>query len=316
MRRLPLIAAPALALVLTACGGAEDGDGRPEVVAAFYPYAWAAEQVGGDHVSVTSLTSPGVEAHDLELTAKQVASVQDADLVVYQDDFQAAVDDAVERAGRDAGTTLDVAEEVELLDAAEGEHAEHDHDHEHGEAEGHEGHDHGDTDPHLWLDPTNMAKVVAAVADRLAEVDPDHAEEYRANAEQVSGELTALDRRFATTLATCERRTLVTSHAAFAYLAHRYDLTQIAIAGIDPGNEPSAAQLAAISDEVEDEGVTTIFTERLVSPAVAETVARQTGARTAVLDPLEGLSDETSQETYLTIMEANLDAVATANGCA
>lgn len=322
MRRSPLLAVPALALVLTACGGSgSDDGGKPEVVAAFYPYAWAAEQVGGDLVDVTSLTSPGVEAHDLELTAKQVASVQDADLVIYQHQFQAAVDDAVERAGRDEGTTLDVAEEVELLDAAESEHG-HDHgedEHAH-EEEGHEGHDHahdhGDTDPHVWLDPTNMEKVVAAVADHLSEVDPDHADEYAANAETVTSELTTLDEAFTTTLAKCQSRTIVTSHAAFAYLAHQYDLEQISIAGIDPSNEPSAAQLAAISDEVKEEGVTTIFTERLVSPAVAETVARQTGARTAVLDPLEGLSDETSQETYLTIMEANLQAIATANGCA
>lgn len=334
MRRSPLLAVPALALVLTACGGSGSDTGKPEVVAAFYPYAWAAEQVGGDLVDVSSLTSPGVEAHDLELTAKQVASVQDADLVIYQHEFQAAVDDAVERAGREKGTTLDVAETVEMLDAPEGAHthsheAEEGHDHAEGEdehaheehaheEEGHEGHDHdhGDTDPHLWLDPTNMEKVVAAVADHLAEVDPDHADEYAANAEAVSGELSDLDQRFTTTLAKCERRTIVTSHAAFAYLAHKYDLEQISIAGIDPSNEPSAAQLAAISDEVKEEGVTTIFTERLVSPAVAETVARQTGAETAVLDPLEGLSDETSQETYLTIMDANLDALATANGCA
>lgn len=329
MRRSPLLAVPALALVLTACGGSGSDSGKPEVVAAFYPYAWAAEQVGGDLVDVSSLTSPGVEAHDLELTAKQVASVQDADLVIYQHQFQAAVDDAVERAGRDESTTLDVAETVEMLDAPEGahthSHGEEGHEHAEGEEhdheeEGHEGHDHdhdhGDTDPHLWLDPTNMEKVVAAVADQLAEVDPDHADEYRANAETVSGELTDLDQKFSTTLATCERRTIVTSHAAFAYLAHKYDLEQISIAGIDPSNEPSAAQLAAISDEVKEEGVTTIFTERLVSPAVAETVARQTGAETAVLDPLEGLSDETSQETYLTIMDANLDAIAAANGCA
>ncbi|TCJ00337.1 zinc ABC transporter substrate-binding protein [Aeromicrobium sp. IC_218] len=329
MRRSPLLAVPALALVLTACGGSgSDDSGKPEVVAAFYPYAWAAEQVGGDLVDISSLTSPGVEAHDLELTAKQVASVQDADVVIYQRQFQAAVDDAVERAGRDEGTTLDVAETVEMLDAPEGAHThsheEEGHDHAEGEdehaheEEGHEGHDHdhGDTDPHLWLDPTNMEKVVAAVADQLAEVDPDHADEYAANAEAVTGQLADLDRTFSTTLAKCERRTFVTSHAAFAYLAHKYDLEQISIAGIDPSNEPSAAQLAAISDEVNEEGVTTIFTERLVSPAVAETVARQTGATTAVLDPLEGLSDETSQETYLTIMDANLDALATANGCA
>lgn len=331
MRRSALLAVPALALVLTACGGSGSDSGKPEVVAAFYPYAWAAEQVGGDLVDVSSLTSPGVEAHDLELTAKQVASVQDADLVIYQRQFQAAVDDAVERAGRDEGTTLDVAETVEMLDAPEGAHThshaeegdEHAHEeeeghegHDHAEEEGHEGHDHGDTDPHLWLDPTNMEKVVAAVADHLSEVDPDHADAYAANAEAVTGQLTDLDQRFTTTLAKCERRTIVTSHAAFAYLAHKYDLEQISIAGIDPSNEPSAAQLAAISDEVKEEGVTTIFTERLVSPAVAETVARQTGAETAVLDPLEGLSDETSQETYLTIMDANLDALATANGCA
>lgn len=313
-----LLAVPALALALSACGGAGSDDGRPQVVAAFYPYAWAAEQVGGDRVSVSSLTSPGVEPHDLELTGKQVAAVQTADLVVFQDGFQTAVDDAVERAGREKGTTVDVADLVELLDATE------DHGHDHGDddhaEEGHEGHDHdhdhGDVDPHVWLDPTNMQKVVQAVADRLATVDPDHAEEFGDNAAATVAELGALDERAADTFATCERREFVTSHAAFAYLAHRYDLEQVSIAGIDPGNEPTGSQLAAISDEVQEDGITTIFTEALVSPAVAETVARQTGARTAVLDPLEGLSDDTSKETYLSIMDANLKALAAANGCA
>ena len=296
-----LVCLPLVAL-LTACGDGGQADGT-RVVASFYPFAYVAEQVGGTHVDVENLTSPGGEPHDLELKPRQVADVQTADLVVYQRDFQAAVDAAVDQADRPAENVLDIAEIVE----SEGEHQD----------EGHEeeGHEHGDVDPHTWLDPQTMMTVTREVAKRLSDADPDHADAFAANADRLVGELEQLDGDFEAGLKTCRSRTIVTSHAAFHYLAQRYDLTQVAIAGIDPSNEPSPAQLADISDLVEREGISTIFTEELVSPAIADTVARETGATTATLDPVEGLGPDTSGETYLTLMRRNLDAIREANSC-
>ncbi len=294
-----------LVTLLAACGsGAQSGDTR--VVASFYPYAYVAEQVGGTHLEVDNLTSPGVEPHDIELKPKQVGAVQAADLVVYQRGFQSAVDDAVEQADRSGDDVLDVASIVHLDDSTEEDS------HEHAE-DSHE--EESTTDPHVWLDPRTMITIAHEIEQRLSDADPDHASDFAANARRLERELTQLDTAFADGLKTCRTRTIVTSHAAFHYLAERYRLTQQPIAGIDPTKEPTPGQLADISNLVKRENITTIFAEELVSPAIAQTVARETGAKTATLDPIEGLGDNGGDETYLTLMRRNLDAIRTANGC-
>lgn len=307
-KSLALLGALPLVLLLAACGSSEDGSAGGDttsVVASFYPFAFVAEQVGGSHVDVDNLTSPGVEPHDLELKPKQVGDVQNADLVVYEKHFQAAVDDAVKQADRSAKDTVDVASVIKLKPLQAG-----------AEEEGHEeGHDHGEEDPHTWLDPENMIIVTKAVQAQLSAVDPDHASDYAANADKLISELSDLSTAFETGLKTCKTRTIVTSHAAFQYLATRYNLTQVPIAGLDPANEPSPSQLADITNLVRKEKITTIFTEELVSPAIAKTIAKETGAKTATLDPIEGLSDATKDQTYLTLMRKNLETLREANSC-
>jgi zinc transport system substrate-binding protein len=273
-----------LGSVLSACGGGAEADGT-RVVASFYPFAYVAEQVGGSHVDVGNLTSPGVEPHDVELRPKQVGAVQTADLVIYQRGFQNAVDDAVDRADR---STEDVVDVATLVPSSK--------------------------DPHSWLDPRAMVAVTRAVESRLSKVDPANAASYASRAERLEGQLGRLDQELATGLKSCRIRTIVTSHAAFGHLARRYGLTQVPIAGIDPTNEPTPSELADISALVRRERITTVFTEELVSPTVAQTVARETGARTATLDPIEGLAED-SDETYLSLMRRNLDALRKANSC-
>lgn len=284
--RVALLGLLPLAGLLAGCGSGSKGDGI-DVVASFYPYAFVAERVGGTRVQVDNLTSPGVEPHDVELKPQQVGAVQQAELVIYQRGFQSAVDDAVDQADRADDDVLDVARTLRL-DAANG-------------------------DPHTWLDPTSMVTVTRAVRDRLSAAHPDGADDFAANANRLERELTGLDEAFATGLEKCRTRTVVTSHAAFHHLAERYRLTQVPIAGIDPTNEPTPSQLAEISGLVEKEHLSTVFTEELVSPAIAETIASETGTRTATLDPLEGLSR--NGDTYLTVMRRNLDAIRAANGC-
>jgi zinc transport system substrate-binding protein len=213
------------------------------------------------------------------------------------------VDDAVKQADRSTKDTVDVASVVKLKPLQPG-----------AEEEGH-GHEHSEEDPHSWLDPENMVAVTKAVEAKLSKVDPDHASDYAANAAKLTSELQALSTDFATGLKTCKNRTIVTSHAAFQYLAARYDLTQVPIAGIDPANEPSPAQLADITDLVRKEKITTVFTEELVSPAIADTIAKEAGVKTATLDPIEGLSDATKGQTYLTLMRKNLETLRKANSC-
>ena len=319
-KMLPLLATVPLIALLASCGSSSGSDdasssGTVSVAASFYPFAYVAQQVGGQHVSVENLTSPGTEPHDLELKPKQVADVQDADLVVFEEHFQAAVDEAVDQADRPDDGTLDVASVVTLKPTQPGGEEEHAEGDDHADEEGHDDHDHGDEGPHTWLDPDNMIAITKAMEAKLSKIDPDHADEYAANADAFETKLTTLGDDFATGLKTCRTRTIVTSHAAFQYLAARYDLTQVPIAGIDPSNEPSPSQLADITQLVRAEKITTIFTEELVSPAIADTIASETGATTATLDPIEGLSADTKNETYLTLMRKNLATLKKANGC-
>ncbi|GEA89255.1 metal ABC transporter substrate-binding protein [Cellulomonas cellasea] len=312
--RTGLALTAAAALVLGGCASTPADDGRLSVLASFYPLQVVAAGVGGDRVSVDSLTPPGAEPHDLELSPAQVARLGAADLVVYLGEFQAAVDDAVQASPPERA--LDAADVVELLDAAaeEGAHEGEAHADETHEGETAEEHaEHGEHDPHFWLDPSRMPALVEAVADELSDLDPEGADEYAANAAALSERFTELDAAYETGLATCSSRVLVTSHAAFGYLADRYDLEQVAVAGIDPEGEPSPARLAEIGEVIRSEGVTTVFFETLVSPKVAEALAADVGATTAVLDPLEGLADDS--QDYFSIAESNLEALKVALSC-
>ena len=289
------------------------------MAAAFYPLEFVASRVGGDRVEVTTLTGPGTEPHDIELTVAQTALVGEADLVLYQDSMQPIVGDAVEQTAD--GATLEVEEVIDFIpfaeehDHAEDEHAEDEHAEEEEEEEEEHDHDHGDEDPHFWLDPARMATVAEAVASELGDIDPDHAEEYDANAAALVEELDELDAAYSEGLANCERDVVVVSHDAFGYLGDRYGLDIHGIAGLSPDAEPGPADIAELQELIDAEGVTTVFSETLVSPATAETLAQDAGVGTDVLDPLEGLSDETADEDYLSIMRSNLASLQEANGC-
>ncbi|MGY1782660.1 metal ABC transporter substrate-binding protein [Geodermatophilus sp. SYSU D01036] len=310
-RVLAATTAAATALLLAACGSAGEDEAAAadgvSVEAAFYPLQWAAERVGGDRVDVESLTPPGAEPHDLELTPQDVASLTEADLVVYLAGFQPGLDEAVDEAGDAA---WDAGEAADLSPAAE----EHGHGGESGEE--HAGEDGEAVDPHFWLDPTRLADVGDALADRLAEVDPDGADTYRENAAALRTDLEALDAEMEQGLADCAVTTLVTAHDAFGYLGERYGLDVVGVSGLSPSTEPGPAQLAEISTLVRERGVTTVYTETLVDPAVAETVAEEAGVRTAVLDPLEGLTDESAGDDYLAVMRADLATLQEGQGCA
>lgn len=299
MMRRPLTPLLVLAVLaaLSGCATRANADGRMPIVAAFYPLQFISERIGGDLVTVTNLTKPGAEPHDVELSPRQVARISDAQVAVYLRGFQPAVDDAIKQNAKTRG--YDVGSAVTL------EHAD--------DSAEESGHEHGATDPHVWLDPTRLAAIGDAVAERLALADPAHAADFRARAAALHEQLTALDAEYSSALATCERRELVTSHTAFHYLAERYHLTQVGITGVDPEAEPSPRRLAEVAADARAHGTTTIFFETLVSPKVAETIAREVGAKTAVLDPLEGLTDPDAD--YFSVMRANLASLTTALGC-
>jgi zinc transport system substrate-binding protein len=270
----------ALTLSATACGTKTSSQGRKRVVAAFYPLAYAAQQVGGLAVDVTNLTPPGVEPHDLEATPGDVQAIHSADVVLLLGHgFQPQLEDA-------AGHGKKV---VWLLDTP-----------------GLRRFDNGD--PHVWLDPGRYALIVRRVGQVLGRPEA---------AARLEARLRALDGEYRRGLAHCARHELVTSHEAFAYLAQRYGLKQIAITGLTPEAEPAPKDLQRVVELVRRTHATTIFFETLVSPRIAETVARETHAKTAVLDPIEGLTPAEARrgEGYFSLMRANLRALRGALGC-
>jgi zinc transport system substrate-binding protein len=297
----------AVSVGAASCGSsaAEDAD-VPVVVAGFYPLAEAAERVGGELVAVVNLTPPGVEPHDLELAPDDLESLVTADLVLFAGaGFQPAVEDAL---GDAEGVVLDVLGGVDTLPPPEDGGEDRD-DHEEGESS---------ADPHVWLDPSRYAVLVEDVAGALAETVPGAAESFRSRAEAFVAELETLDAEFASGLERCDSRTLLVNHAAFGYLASAYDLRQESISGVSPEAEPGPGRLAELLRLIEREGVTTIFTEELASPEVAVTLAADAGIDTALLNPLEGLTQDQldAGEGYLSVMRDNLETLRAGLGCA
>jgi zinc transport system substrate-binding protein len=271
---LRLITVFILILVSAGCGSASGSGSGTGVVAAFYPIAFAAQEVGGPDVHVDNLTPPGVEPHDLEATPKAVTAIRDAAYVLLLGDgFQPQLEAA-------AGTGSKV---VYLLDTPGIER-------------------HG-ADPHVWLDPIRYELIVKRIAAALGRP---------AAAAPMLAQLKQLDRAYRAGLRDCTRHEIVTSHEAFAYVAQRYRLTQVAITGITPEAEPRPQDLRHVIDVVDSTHATTVFFETLVSPKLAETVARATGAKTAVLDPIEG---QPKEGDYFTAMRSNLRALRAALGC-
>ena len=268
-----------------ACSGSGKASAVPRVVTTVYPVSFVVERVAGGRVDATDLVPGGAEPHDVELSPGQVRTLAEADLVFYVGGgFQPAVEDAVEGIEGDAVDVLGVAEVR----------------------------DEGGIDPHVWLDPLRLARIAEVVRDRLIGEDPEHAAAFRANFDRLRRELFGLDNELARGLHGCERDDFVTAHQAFGYLAARYDLTEISLSGLDPEAEVSPARLAEIAKVVRDLDLSVIFYEELVSPASAETLATEVGARTEVLSPLESAPEEGD---YFTAMRRNMQALKEALSC-
>ncbi|MGZ4735034.1 MAG: metal ABC transporter solute-binding protein, Zn/Mn family [Acidimicrobiia bacterium] len=280
-----------LALVGAGCAHSSPkvAAGKIGVVAAFYPVAAAAQRVGGSCVQVTNLTPAGAEPNDLELVPDQVDAIQDAKVVfVMGHGFQPAVEKAA--AQRDGPT-------VRLLDRLDPT---------------------SNRDPHVWLDPVRYSKLVDAVTAALVKADPKCRTTFEQNATRYRAEIDQVGRQYAVGLRDCKRHTIVTAHEAFGYLARRYGLTQEGIAGISPDEEPNAQRIADLADIVRRKGVTTIFTEELVSPRVADALAREAGGvKTETLNALEGLTDNEIARGagWASVMRDNLTKIEAALGC-
>ncbi len=319
--KLPLAVAAAtiLALPLAACApdsgaagtGSTGSTGAISVTAEIYPFAWFAEQVGGNAVKVTTLVPPGSDVHGFEVSPKQVAELSDADLVIYTDGTAAAVDKAVESAK--PGRVIDAATLVKRIPAptrhAEDGHAEDEHaEDEHAEDE----HAHGSLDPHTWLALDQMPAVVDAIAADLGAIAPDRAKEFTTNAATLKATLADLDKQYRAGLASCAHDTIVVTHPAFGYLAHAYGLGQLGISGFDEDTEPSPARIAEVGAIAKKTGATTIFLANSSNPKVADVLAADLDLKTGVLFTLAA---PVKQQDYVAMAKANLTALKDGLGC-
>lgn len=300
MRRMRLLAAAlATVLALGALNGCAEEKGGLSVVASFYPMADFAKKIGGDRVEVYTLVPAGAEPHDWEPSPADIVRLEKAQVFVYSGA-------GMEHWAEDVVSSLG-SKSLVVVEAARGIAEDKGHD---DDAEAEE-HDHADGDPHVWLDPQNAKAQMVAIRDALIEVDPGGKALYDANYEKYARELDALDAEFREGLKDLARRDIVVAHAAYGYLCDAYDLHQVAIEGLSPDSEPSPARVAEIIDYARAHDVRVIFFESLVSPKVAESIAAQVGARTDVLSPLEGLTDDevAAGEDYFSVMRKNLAAL-------
>jgi zinc transport system substrate-binding protein len=280
-------------------GTAGTGTGTQiNVTATFYPLFEAARQVGGDKATVANLTPAGVEPHDFEPSAQDIARLSKAKIVVYNGaGLEAWIDRVLPDLNKAGVVIVNASQSAQLLQIA----------------------DEDDpskmvNDPHFWLDPVIMQQITLNIKDAFVQADPANKAFYEANAASYNAQLEALNKEFKSGLEQYARRKIITSHDAFAYLSQRYNLDNIFIAGLTPEEEPSPQQLAEISEVAKEEGIKYVFFETLVSPRLAEVVAKEAGAQTMVLNPLEGLTDEeiAAGKTYITVMRENLDNLKTA----
>lgn len=327
-----------LALGLTACAGgagsektAADNAAKLKVVASFYPMYEFSRQVGGEHADVVALIPAGAEPHDWEPSAKDMALIQEADIFIYNGIVEGWAEQALQSATNEHRVVVKASEGIELMEGShshgeeEGLGHEEEHEDEHEEEAGHvQKDDHEDErqvehsdehadelDPHVWLDPSLAAKEVENILRAYEQADPANAEAYRNNADAYIAKLKELDEVFRTGLEGVKRKEFVTQHAAFAYLANAYGLEQIPIAGLSPDQEPSPNRMAEIVEFAKEHQVKTIFFETLVAPKVARTIADEIGAKTDVLNPLEGLTEEERNQDldYIAVMKNNLEAL-------
>lgn len=264
---------------------------KMRVAATFYPLYEMAKQIGGDKVSITNVTPTGVEPHDYEPPANTLADLQNAKVFIYNG---AAFEPWVDKFLPDfKNKAVKASDGVDIIKGKEG------------------------ADPHYWLDPKSAQRSVQTIRDALIAASPSDKDYFTQNATKYSLELSKLDDDIKSGLQTCNSRTIVASHNAFSYFAKRYNLTVESIAGLNPEAEPSAAKLAEITKLVRQKSITYIFYERLVSSKITDTIATETGAKTAVFDPIEGLTNEDQQQgkTYVSIQRENLTALRTALGC-
>ncbi|MGX7023407.1 metal ABC transporter substrate-binding protein [Vagococcus hydrophili] len=293
-------------ITLGACGAKEkkqSNEGKLNIVTSFYPMYDFTQNITKDKANVSMLIDGGVEPHDYEPSAKDMAKIQEADVFIYNsNEMETWVETVLKNIDTTKVKVIEASKGIELLEASHSEEKE----------EGHEGHDHsGAHDPHVWLSPKLASKEAMTISEGIMEVDSKNKDFYEKNTKEYTGKLANLDNDYQIAFKGAKSRQFVTQHTAFSYLAHEYDLKQVPISGISPDQEPTPKELKGIEDFVKKEKIEVIYTESSASPKIAKTISSATGASLAVLNPMESVSkkDREKGEDYLSIMTQNLESL-------
>ncbi|WP_233549511.1 metal ABC transporter solute-binding protein, Zn/Mn family [Lysinibacillus yapensis] len=326
MKKIPFfLLFAALALLLTACSGTtpdnettEDNSNKIDVYTTVYPLSYFAQRIGGEHVNVSSIYPPGTNEHSFEPTQQDMMKLADADLFFYiglgLEGFVENAKNTLQNENVKLVATADRISDEQLAASAE-EHGHEDEATEHEdesetntEEEGHEGHNHGDIDPHVWLSPILAQDLALAIKEELAAALPEQEQVFNENYKQLVSELNALDQQFEKMASEAPTKTFFVSHASFGYIADEYGLEQVAIAGINSQDEPSQKELTEIVDQAEALQVSYILFEQNVSSKLSSIIQNEVGAQALELHNLSVLTEEDIQneETYFSLMEKNL----------
>ncbi len=292
-------------LLLAACGGAPAvSSSKLKVVASTTIVGDVVAQVGGDLIELTVLFPPGADPHTFEPRPQDMAALSQAQVVVINGmGLEEALEPTLEANVK--GILIHASEGSEAL-AFEGEEHE-------GEEQGEEGHAHEGGDPHTWTDPNNVIVWTQNIAAALTEADPSNAAAYRANADAYIASLRELDGWIRAQVAQipAERRKIVSDHLVFGYFAEEYGLGQVGalIGAFSVNAAPSAQELAALEDEIRQQGVPAVFVGKTVNPALAEQVAQDTGVK--LVHVYTGSLSEPGGEadTYIKFMRYNVNAI-------
>lgn len=303
-----ILSAAALVLVGCGTGGSSESTVSEEgitVVTTFYPMYDFAKNVVGDNGEVSVLLDAGQESHGYEPTPQDIAAITEADVFVYNsDEMETWVPSVLESIESSDVIVVEAAEDIALFELEEDTATEE----EHSDEEGEDAHS---VDPHVWLDPVYAQAEVEAILAGVVEADEANQESYEANAAAFKGKLADLDAAYQSAFEVAENRTFVVQHAAFGYIARRYDLTEVAVSDVSSDAEPNPAKLAELQQFMIDNQITTVYYSDSASSKTAETLAEGAGASLEVLSPLEGITEEDQEagKDYLSVMEENLSAL-------
>lgn len=300
-----------MSLLFSGCTNSapKPNDDKVLVVATLFPLYEFAREVGGDKVNVVLLLPPGVEAHTFEPKPSDIIKINQADLFIFiGEKMEPWADDILQGTNNKKLVVLNASSKVTLLKSGEHTHEEtHTDEEEHEESE--DDH-HGEFDPHIWLDFSNDEKIVNAIAEELSLIDSNNASFYKSNAENYNNKLKQLNSNYSAELSDCNQTEFITGgHAAFAYLAHSYNLESISAFGISPDSEPTPQRIKTIIDLTKEHNIKYIFFERLVNPRMAETIASEANAKTLILNPAHNLTKEQfeSNVSFIDLMNENLN---------